>query len=562
MPTLNGAADLPSLWLGDWPWISRNFQTYDPSGGPFAAGFDSAGTLAPATPLATLPAATVSGAADRTFAQDWYNRIHIDLRAINVGNLVTPQTATVTFWNAWFAAVTMNNVAFTNGEGITVTPPAPVTVPPLRETSFVVKVGTEGPSKIDAAVAWQFSTNEAPGITITGSRIVAWTYAPDWAGGILERLEWRTDILRAYRGEEQRRALRIGPRQTLEFSLAPTGADRRNLESLLWGWGARVVALPVWMDAQELAAPLAAGAMSVPLSPTARQFEPGGLLMLLRAQTRAFEVAEVASLSVGAIALSRPTQQAWSAGTRVYPARRARLLDEARAQRWTGDAASLRLRFEMQDPAAWEASALPVYRGAPVLEELQDWTREPEGSLERNLFVFDPGTGLVSAEDIGGIPFPAQRMRYLLTGRAALDAWRKRLFALRGKQGAFWVPTFCDDLELAASTAPNGAQIDVGWLGFTQLTNPPPVQRRDIRVRLRSGAILYRRILSAVELSGTVERLSLDSALSASAINPGDVAQISFMHLSRADSDTAELAWWDGETAETALSVRAFRTDA
>jgi len=494
---------------------------------------------------------------------DFYDRVHLKFLRLDLGNLVSDQTQTLWVWNAWRRAVSMTSISATNAEGVTLSgsTTTPVAFAPLESKSYQLGVSAVGPTTINATLSFGFSTGQTPAVVIVGSRIVAWVFAPDWSAGILERLEWRTDILRAYRGEEQRRALRIDPRQTLEFTVAPTDSDRRRLETLLWGWGSRTVALPLWFDGLELAAPLAAGSSAIPLDPSGRQFAVGDLVMLRSAQA-AFEVGEVATVSAGSIGLSRPTIQSWAAGTRVYPARRAKLLDEAKAARFTGSASTMRLRFEMQDPAKWASAASPTYRGAPVLEEIHDWSREPETSFSRQIFVFDPGTGKVLTEDTGQMVFPAQRMRYLLAGRAALDTWRKRLFALRGKQGAVWVPSFSDDLELAATVLGNATQIDVAWCGLATLTNPPPVQRRDIRIRLFSGSILYRRILSVTELSSSVERLSIDSALGAGDVTPAQVAQISYMALSRADTDTAEFAWWDGETAEAALSLRAFRTTA
>src|SRR5262245_35910093 len=117
-------------------------------------------------------------------------------------------------------------------------------------------------------------------LEIGGSRIVPWNWQPDWSMGMLERLQWYTDVLQAARGEEQRRSLRIEPRQFLEFSCMASGTDRRVMESALWNWGGRAWAVPLWFDGQELASTLAIGATSIPLSSAQRGYQVGGLVML------------------------------------------------------------------------------------------------------------------------------------------------------------------------------------------------------------------------------------------------------------------------------------------
>ncbi|MGH8081034.1 MAG: hypothetical protein ACREP7_10690, partial [Lysobacter sp.] len=84
--------------------------------------------------------------------------------------------------------------------------------------------------------------------------------------------------------------------------------------------------------------------------------------------------------------------------------------------------------------------------------------------------------------------------------------------------------------------------------------------RCDLRIELRGGVALHRRITAAVALDDEIERLTLDAALGVD-VRPRDVRRISFMALSRGDSDEAEIDHHtdsDG-SADASIVLRAVR---
>lgn len=394
-------------------------------------------------------------------------------------------------------------------------------------------------------------------LTIDGQQVYAWVWPPDWQQGLLERLEWMTDVLQAYRGEQQRRSLRLAPRQALEFSVLVEGDDRRQMEALLWGWGGKTFAVPLWFDGMTLAAPLAVASTSIPLDPAGRQFAAGEPVLLVGASPREAELVLVDTVGAD-LQLAAATASAWPAGTRVYPARLARLDGEASLPRFTGAAATGRLVFEMVTPATWSADAgSTTYRGRPVLEHGPNWLEAPALGLQRKGELLDAGIGLVAFEDEADMPIAAQSGRWLLESRAQVNAWRSRLFALRGKQGSLWVPSWADDLTVLADIASGVNTVDVSWIGYTdQLVGQPG--RSDIRIQLHDGTVFYRRITGATVIDSTRERLSLDSALGV-AVPKSSIALVSWMALMHNASDSAEFAWFTGDAAETSATFTGYR---
>ena len=198
--------------------------------------------------LLAVPVPTTAGDVVPAFGGDFFDRIHYSAKLIDLGNVISAQTITLNVWNAHRRAERLNTVTPINADGLSLTggpPTTPYPFPALREVEYSISVTTDGPGTIDATYAFDWQTEDDE-VRIVGTRIIAWTFTADWSSGILERFEWRTDVLAAFNGEEQRRALRIGPRKTVEFDAFFTGRERRYAEATLWGWGARTWALPFW----------------------------------------------------------------------------------------------------------------------------------------------------------------------------------------------------------------------------------------------------------------------------------------------------------------------------
>ena len=99
----------------------------------------------------------------------------------------------------------------------------------------------------------------------------------------------------------------------------------------------------------------------------------------------------------------------------------------------------------------------------------------------------------------------------------------------------------------------------VGWTGYATRT-PQATNRRDLRIQLASGAVLYRRINASVDNGNGTETLTLDASLGV-AVTPDQVAQVSFMGLCRSDSDQFELGWWRGDYMDVTTAWRARQHD-
>ncbi len=499
----------------------------------------SSGTLN-TQPIAENPRTPPAGRLVR-FLDDYYFRIHVTPPTLDVGNVVSAQTHEVRIWNAYLEPRVLNDLAGENAEGIEITGPGdpPMEFEPLRERLWEISVGVDGPPVVDAAFTWQF-TGEPPAVLpITGNRVTAWPWAPNWKESLQERLEWLTDMLPSQTGVEQRRAGRDLPRRHYEFSISAEGPDRALLDLAVFGWGARLWALPIWHDVQWLPG-VAAGSPEIVCDTRYRDFAEGGLVLLLGEQAVDYEVLEILTLEADRIGLRNPVKRDWPHTVRLYPVRTARLTDQPALTRMTNRAVRGDVEFRLETPSAWPVShVLPEYRGWPVLELRPDESRDLSLSYERLLKVLDNGTAAPNVRDQAGIGFPVQGHGWLLDGAEERADFRSLVYALRGRQGAIWLPTWMDDLDVVAPVATSTSFIDVAHIQYGRFA-AGITGRRDIRVELNDGTIRYRRVLGSSELDAATERLNLGEPWDVE-FEANQVRRVSWMTLMRLDSDTVEL---------------------
>lgn len=561
MTTLTGAL-LQDADASEGGRITADIDSYAGPWLPGAQLLSSAGAGALSRTMAAAFARTLGGARLTDYTDDLYHRVHVIPGRLDLGNVATVQTVEATIWNAYFTAHDLSSIEAVDADGIVLTgPAAPTTVTPLQELHYTVAVDTAGPPVADARYVWHFAGLPASPLPITATRIIPFGWAPDWADGVRERLSWMTGLFRSPTGVEQRRALRLAPRRTFAAPIILEGRERQAFDMALWGWGARVWAMPVWHDVKLLAAPVSAGASSIACATTGREFRAGGLAMLRGASALETEVVEVESVDAGSLTLARPTISGWPAGTRLYPVVTARLSEQPALARVHDQATRAEVSFLVTVPVdVTPAVPATTYRGRPVLTARPDETEDLTLAMQRLLQVMDNTTGKQAVTDPAGQAFTLQGYRWLLGSRAEHTALRALLYHLQGRFQALWLPTFADDLTLVDPVAPADMGLTVANVGYSRFAGGAS-GRRDIRIELRSGVVYHRRITDASE-AGATETLALDSALGA-IVNPGDVARISYLALCRLDQDDLELLHEtdaDGSTTCSAI-FRSVRDD-
>lgn len=375
------------------------------------------------------------------------------------------------------------------------------------------------------------------GFEADGVRI--WPITPDWSDGMVESLSWGTNLMRATgTAVSQHLGYQIAPDRALSFDVLADKDNRRFIDMILGGWG-RNWLLPIWPDVQFLTADLASGVTEIPCLTAGYDFVAGGKALLYVSKNN-WEVVEIDTVETDHLALTTGTDAAYVAGSRLYPLRLARLGEGSEQTFLSDDLGKRRLKFNVIEDCDWPVLSAPTtYLTHPVLDVRPDESSDPSMDFYRMTqgVLYDGAQPLT--HDLPDQALIAQKMNWLLAGRLQHTWLRSLLYTLKGQLNPIWVPSFARDLQSIATVVGGSTSMSVAWAGYTQFAKGRD-NRRDLRIELFDGSVLYRRVTNAVE-AGEAETLTLSSSLSGSSIAPEKIKQISIMSLAVMASDAVEI---------------------
>lgn len=362
-----------------------------------------------------------------------------------------------------------------------------------------------------------------------------WTIRPNWREGVMERLEWLTDVLVAQSsGAEQRRALRMTPRRYIEITVHPTRQERSFLDLQLHRNGSALWLFPVWFDVAKLSSPVEPLDERVEFDNTFREHGLGGYALLFK-DAFTWEVISIAASDDDGLDLAAPIDGTWPAGTQVYPLRFARLPMETSLSALTNRVGESVLMWQIaqaNDFVETEPTDLE-FEGVPVLNVPPNRSQEITLDHVRLAEEHDNRTGVPYRTDPIGRAFQIQGHGWFIRGREAHAQFRAMLYWLRGRQKAVWLPSFNDDIIVTRPSALASLNLDIERIGMAYSGGLTP--GRD--VVLVNGVPARVTALGAPQ-SAAEERLRIGAGLTA-AIPAG--ATGSFMSMCRLNQDAIEL---------------------
>ena len=108
----------------------------------------------------------------RSYQDDFYHRIHLVPRRIDLGNVAASQIVELEMWNAHFVSRTATAITGEEtGLDLTGQPDPPLVFAPLESKIYDISVAEAGPSSIDVLLVWTFDNGELPELPVTGTRV-------------------------------------------------------------------------------------------------------------------------------------------------------------------------------------------------------------------------------------------------------------------------------------------------------------------------------------------------------------------------------------------------------
>lgn len=489
------------------------------------------------------PESVVPGQVARGLGDLFYNRIIIEPPVVDAGNMISAQTFVVNVFNAYFTSQPLSSFSETGSEGIEIQQPAtaPFTVRPLQNLQYVLTVGLTGPFSVNAVYELVIG-GVSYTITVTGYRLVLFPFPPDWASGVLESLEWRTNILRAHSGAEQRRQLRALPRMELSFDALFNRDSARRLDNLMWGWQNRSFGIPFWPDKTYTTGDIASGSYAIPVVTAGRSFRVDTLVVLYLTED-IYEVAEIETVSPTSLTVKSAIAGFWVTGSLVMPAFVGHLPSAVAMRRITDTTLTGSVTF-LGDPRT-NSGYLTSGVAAASLNSTEVITKRPNWSSETNWeYQFEFGTvdfgGMLNWVGTETTPRILRQMRWLFSNRNEINDFRALLGRLKGMAKAVYIPSWNDDMSILSTVAASDQSIRVTDFGFERFVGAAPA-RDGLMIRLRNGSVFYRQITGVSSLSGNTY-ISFAGALGVD-VQPIDVVAVHLMSKFRLASDRIDIKW-------------------
>lgn len=369
------------------------------------------------------------------------------------------------------------------------------------------------------------------------SALPVWTIKPNWREGINESLEWLTDVIDADDGSEQTRALRLSPRRRLEMTFTPWDEHRSYFELWLHRLADDEFMVPLWHDRAKLSANVAANAVAIPFDNTNREFDVGGMCLLIGDDPHSFDARTILSMTDGGITLTAGVSRSWLKGATIFPLRRTRLSDESRMAALTSRVATASLEFELNqandiaDDGVWGGA---LYNGLPIITSKPNYSEALDMGFFRQAETVASDHGLSHTAKNAERAFTTQIHTFRANGRAEQMALRQMLYRLRGRSQYAWLPTFNQDMRLARAAGAADLAINIRKIGYGY-TGGVQSGREHILI---DGTIPRKINSTGAPLATTEERLNLSAAVGA-ALPAGRSA--SFMDVCRLDQDRVEI---------------------
>lgn len=199
---------------------------------------------------------------------------------------------------------------------------------------------------------------------------------------------------------------------------------------------------------------------------------------------------------------------------------------------------------------------MSTYLGLDVLDQVvHDRAGTVDETLRRKFALLDTGTGAREADTQALAPSPVRPFLWTCLSRADVAVLRAFLDARAGRCVPFWVPSYQQDLTLAADLPSAGSSATVRWVGYALHMFPPGGGRRHVALYEPGTSLTFRKVTAATDPGdGLTESLALSSP--APRLFPAASTIVSFLKLCRLEEDDVRIEWAGRGYAQAALRLR------
>lgn len=376
---------------------------------------------------------------------------------------------------------------------------------------------------------------------------------------VKEVWQYKTIVNIAERGREQRSCLRANPRILQSFNaLIEDEEGRRDVYQMLFKYINRVFNYPLYSHATRVSAVSLAGTTKLYFDPAATDIRQSEPIALLDPSTLKALFVTLASVDVDGATTADPLPVDVPAHWHVAPAPVFRTRPSV-GFTMGPVAGDFSLSLEGTQGRAvlrpgQSSGLLTLVDGMLLLDKRPLADDDVDEEFEQNVVWLDNGVAPPEPRTNWFTPFVSGERAYLVHRPSGMDYWRAVADNLRGRQKAFLLPTFRNDLPLYETPALGATEIKTSNVQFFDFWRSKAW--RYIRIQSDAG-VIYRRINEVVDHYDADGNPLYMTIKLASSIGAGTGANanmmISYVNTCRLDSDDIVM---DHGPVDTVLTLK------
>lgn len=506
-----------------------------------------------------VPALTYCGHTIKSFVDVFYNHIWVIPSTIDVTGQPDSYTQDVQVWNSYFESKNLSSIVPTNLSGVSLTGFSSGTFAPLETKAYNFSLSASSPLNLSGNYQFLFSDAEDPYLLVSGARSQVFSFSHNWDQEIVERIAFLTDVIEKTSGKEQRVQIRKYPRRQFEYQAVTAKEDDRNSSAILKNyydnqmklWQDKAWTIPVWSDVQGLEEDAPIGTTTINVSTLHRDFELDHFVMLWQDPMN-FELAQIDSKTDTSITFASPTEREWKRGIRVVPMRQALVGNDTFSGVYFSPDVKMKsltwnVKVEDSNLSSRVVPFVPeyVYKGFDVFMRDHNYAEEPTTEYYKALRPIDFDAGIFDNDSRYKFAKERFSIKVTLKNREAISNFLGFLYERKGRLRPCWVPTYGNDVQIAAASSSGQSTITTKYTGYSVFINADAA-KRDLMFIHKNGGISFNRIVGAEDNGDGTENLSLENALTEN-IDENTYSKICFIRFARLDADVTELLWVTNE---------------
>lgn len=521
------------------------------------------GTAALGTSVDAWPQDAKLGYQVEDFYDQIFGKVHLTPSHIDVGTITEDTSNSFSIWNTTKADITLATLLATNAEAISITSNDGLYAPirSMETRYFDANVAMDGGPIIDATYVFDFGSVQCD-LLITGQRLMAFAFAPDWQSAPTDIFEYKTSIFESYDGTEHRARLREEPRLHKQYQYTVDSAQRRALAAMMYTLQSKRISCPTWTNSATANKP-SVGETVLAADTTNLGLVEGDSIYIWQ-NYKTFQVAVVTSISNTTISLKSPIDVDFTGPVTVSKMGVYTMQDSVTVNAITDDLSTLRptitedITSNSSVVSTLNADALISINGTYVFDFSADRSSSIQQTHNRTVDYFD--TQVAGFKKIDKTQFPSvqQKLFCYLSGKDDIHRFRSFLHAVGGMHKPFFVSTKSTDLEPITDIAADQTTLQVFDVGYSQFMFPDG-QRRHLEIKVGKQSH-YVKVINAVKNNDGSETLTLDAPIGVHIENQ-DVERISFLEHVRFNTDKFEIKYLTQEIAETTITTRTVKYD-